>query len=1112
MRGKSGQFKPDTPIQFPDKDEPQKYLSFPKGGKSKAVYLVLTLSYWHQISEQFNVPVQESDINHERDDLGFWLWVLNHPELPIVLTEGAKKAASLLSYGWIAISISGVWAGQEGKGAKLHPTISPFIVPGRPVYLAFDADIIIKESVSAALRQLGRLIKKERAEVFICLWHLDQGKGVDDLIVAEGAIAFEQAFDEALPYSQWLKSLQPDHNGGKGGGAKGGGGFGGNGGGEGEGDEPDKSNPEWLYERLCRERNLPIENCVTATTFDGWVYRREFGATQGDWRVIDSAFYQWLDHLGYWQHQPDTKINAQIADAGEKAFKLKHSKQFGWQVVKPYETNSHKESAFKYVRSRLDRCEELLSNTHLVAFKNCVVDMRTGQTMPHSKEYFLTSLIPHDYESGKKCPEVFRRFIAESFGSDMLPIIRAFTSMFLDPTAPYGRFPHLIGQSGGGKGTLGRFWNSLWGTASDSAVNFSEISTPEGRHQFLTGKRIFGFPDVGGFVQGVRAFYELVDNGELSGRALFNPIGYRKLWNIRFWVGSVDFLQVENAGDGYARRAYPLPVLARTVKPDPDLKLKLEAVKADVISWALAMSREERDRILLSEPENSRVINSRLDAALYGDSTKSFVDNCLRPTYEPGFMPHHRLHTVYTAYCKEHGYTPLGMSKFISHLRTVLPQNFVERRWSPMSDGKRDRVPAHWEYVTTVPGAFVSLTQTDGFRSSGEKAPPPTDPIWVCRKSKCEEGGLMEFSDFWNPPEPPDDDGGDGGGGDNNPPIPPTPSQPSLAVQGGSKNQAVGNCTLDRREQREIKGVQGGSTVQPKDLAIEKSTVAVLEKNATEIFLTSNQEGGQSLDTLDKKPELAIKEPPKKTGPQFKAHIGLKWSEPELGVQGRGDAESGRRGEGSKTETETPPQVKPLNQELSGGLKPLDTTRPDAPVKTHYAPRPRVRASERLLDETDYSTFPHRASDNLRAKIKLAHRIKEQLLAATAQEKLVTVSQEHGENQVTWVWSNLLTESEQEKVKKTTQTFQLNLLASVNNEKYKPSNDSWLKEENLLGMARDLDNCPDSETLAELRRCWSPNAMNAACKLLSPEKHSQIKRWVLELNQASLISVSLGEA
>lgn len=1038
--GKSGQFKPDAPIQFPDQGEPQKYLSFPKGGKSSAVYLLLTLNYWQTISERFNVPIEDADIIRDREDLGFWVWVLNHPELPIVFTEGAKKAACLLSHGWIAISISGVWAGQEGKGAKLHPTISPFIVPGRPVYLAFDADILTKESVSAALRQLGRLIKKERAEVFVTLWHLDQGKGVDDLIVGEGAHAFEQAFDEALPYSQWLKSLQPDNNGGNGSGNRGalGGGSGGNGGGSDSGSTPDKTNPEWFYERISKQLGLPFENCVTAQTFDGWVYRREFGATAGDWRVIDAAFYQWKEHLGYWQHQKDTLINAQIADAGEKAFKLKHSKEFGWQVVKPYETNSHKESAFKYVRSRLDRFESLPSNTHLVAFKNCVVDMRTGQMMPHNKHYLLTSMIPYDYEPGKECPEVFRQFIAESFGEDMLPIIRAFTSMFLDPTAPYGRFPHIIGQSGGGKGTLGRFWNSLWGEASDSAVNFSEIATPEGRHQFLTGKRIFGFPDVGGFVQGVRAFYELVDNGELSGRALFNPVGYMKLWNVRFWAASVDFLQIENAGDGYARRAYPIPVKARNVLPDPDLKLKLEAVKADVISWALAMPREERDRILLSEPENERVINLRLDAALYGDSTKSFVDNCLRPTHEPGFMHHHLLHTVYTAYCKEHGYTPLGMSKFISHLKTILPHNFVQRRWGPMSNGDRDRIPAHWEYVTTVPGAFVSINQNNGWSGSGENAPPPTDPTWVCRKSKCEEGGLMEFADFWNPPEPPDDDGGDWGGGDNNPSLPPTPPSSHEGVQGGSRNQAVSNCTVDSPEQRQVKGVQGGSTVQPKDFALEKSTVAVLEKNETEISDTSISSGGQRVDTLDKKPEQAAKEPQSHTEPQFKAHVGLKWSEPSLGP--------------------------------------------------------------------DYSTFPHRSSDNQSAKIKLADRIKQQLLAANNKDELVALIGEHGENQVKWVHRILLTESEREKVRSAAQTEQLNLLEQSNSREDSPRsnqpNDPWLERGNLESMAQSLHSCPDRSTLADLRLCWPGYAMNEACKLLSAEKHAQIKQWVLELNRS----------
>jgi hypothetical protein len=383
--------------------------------------------------------------------------------------------------------------------------------------------------------------------------------------------------------------------------------------------------PEAFYRPICESKGLKFSDCVTAQSFDGWVFREEFGANEGDWRVIDSAFYRWVEGLGYWEHQPDNYINAQIADSGEKAFKLKYTKEFGWQVTKPYETNSHKESAFKYARSRLEQRGDLPVNRHLRAFKNCVVDLRTGARMPHCKDFGLTSIIPYDYEPDKSCPEEFRKFIADSFGEDMLSIVRAFTSMFLDPTAPYGRFPHLIGQSGGGKGTLGRFWNSMFGEDGCSSGDFANLATAEARHQYLTGKSIFAVPDAGGYVSGLRAFYELVDNGGLSGRALFNPVGYFKPWDCRFWVASVDHLQVENAGDGWARRAYPIPVRARTIKADPKLRLKLEACKADVISWALAMPRAERDKILLSPPENERVINLTLDSALYGDSTKSLL-------------------------------------------------------------------------------------------------------------------------------------------------------------------------------------------------------------------------------------------------------------------------------------------------------------------------------------------------------------------------------------------------------------------------------------------------------------------------------------------------------
>ena len=104
------------------------------------------------------MPITDEDIDESREDLGFWSWVLNHPEIPILITEGGKKAGCLLSHGWVAIAVSGVWNGQQNK--KLHPSLAPFIVAGRKVYLVFDADIVIKKSVQDALKILGNLIHK----------------------------------------------------------------------------------------------------------------------------------------------------------------------------------------------------------------------------------------------------------------------------------------------------------------------------------------------------------------------------------------------------------------------------------------------------------------------------------------------------------------------------------------------------------------------------------------------------------------------------------------------------------------------------------------------------------------------------------------------------------------------------------------------------------------------------------------------------------------------------------------------------------------------------------------------------------------------------------------
>jgi len=144
----------------------------------------------------------------------FWQWLIAHPEIPLCITEGAKKAGTLLTAGYAAIAIPGVFGGYRvprdeqgnriGK-SRLIPQLLKLATPGRTIYIAFDQDRkpnTIK-AVNAAIRQLGYLLTQQGCSVKVISWHPDQGKGVDDLIANQTQTAFDQAYQTAVPLDTW---------------------------------------------------------------------------------------------------------------------------------------------------------------------------------------------------------------------------------------------------------------------------------------------------------------------------------------------------------------------------------------------------------------------------------------------------------------------------------------------------------------------------------------------------------------------------------------------------------------------------------------------------------------------------------------------------------------------------------------------------------------------------------------------------------------------------------------------------------------------------------------------------------------------------------------------
>jgi hypothetical protein len=197
-----GKSKPETEPEF----KPVKYET-PRGAGSRACLPLIAPETFKKICDRLGLDHELS--RAEKESLGgFWAWVKAHPEYPIVITEGGKKALCLLSHGYIAIALTGCWGaiqsnqdGERLERSRLIADLQPFATLGRKITIALDRDAKRKtrRDVWKATARTSWLLEQAGCTVAIARWNNAGGrdKGVDDLIVNQGIGAWEQALATA---------------------------------------------------------------------------------------------------------------------------------------------------------------------------------------------------------------------------------------------------------------------------------------------------------------------------------------------------------------------------------------------------------------------------------------------------------------------------------------------------------------------------------------------------------------------------------------------------------------------------------------------------------------------------------------------------------------------------------------------------------------------------------------------------------------------------------------------------------------------------------------------------------------------------------------------------
>jgi hypothetical protein len=197
-----GTFKPAAPRFDHDRNRQRKY-EHPIATPARCWWLRVPAAVAQLVADRHGLTMPADVAADRTGDAGaFWRWWASTPALPLVITEGVKKAAALLAAGLPALALPGIWNGcpkhPETGRPQLLADLAAVPLEDRPCWVLFDHPSSGKRNPDEpkAAARLGRLLAAAGAAVLVGTCP-GPAKGADDHFAAGGT--WEQLAEALRP-------------------------------------------------------------------------------------------------------------------------------------------------------------------------------------------------------------------------------------------------------------------------------------------------------------------------------------------------------------------------------------------------------------------------------------------------------------------------------------------------------------------------------------------------------------------------------------------------------------------------------------------------------------------------------------------------------------------------------------------------------------------------------------------------------------------------------------------------------------------------------------------------------------------------------------------------
>lgn len=602
-------FKPENPpADWKKPGKCQKYLGA-VGALPRAYLPNVSIKVWQKIADRYQVPVNGDC---------FGTWLLNHPEIPVIPTEGEKKALAALAAGYAAVSIPGIDCGyrsisekEDGSEGRLEliDDLKALATNGRKILIGFDRDSAPRtiKRVQQARRKLAQLFAEVGLETYSIKWP-EQYKGLDDFIFG----AAQGALDEAIESAQNLT-------------------------------------PQASTDNEDKKPRIPPALATSKLVFaDLFAEKIRFDASiKQYWRY---------DGRGKWVACSDEFVFGRVQEYLEESI----------EAFSPAYVRNVIEFARKdFLHEGWTEASSLL----YLPFANGVLEMASNRLLPHSPDYGFTWQLPRDYsiEAGNwdKISDFLRIFCC---GNKQLgEIALASCNAVLKGRADLQKFPYLFGSGANGKGALMRLLAMLVGDENTHTTTMAELCGNRFESANLKNKRLVLMTDEDKGNSGFGIFKAATGQDpirfERKGKDATN-FTFRGMMVVA--ANSPTFTGESNPA--LKRRKVDFPCLAVIPESDRrDLTPEFEADLPAFTTYLLSLPDDWVTSTIRGAANVEAVKKLGWEMAIREDSIAAFYDEHLI-IEEGSSIKCGELYKQYQGYCDTSGLKPKSLNNFTPNL------------------------------------------------------------------------------------------------------------------------------------------------------------------------------------------------------------------------------------------------------------------------------------------------------------------------------------------------------------------------------------------------------------------------------------------------------------